>query len=204
MNLGEEEVVFHHQLGQALAQWAYVEGQIQRIVIQCVPLPSRPAVAAAYVSIESFYSKLRFCDNLVAATYGKAWPHIERWTAANKEATRLASKRNLLAHGIKHLYANNVVARRWTLVDQRPVDGKIPHLTGKCPPSGALGMIDIAKIRHEFHALTTDLLNVFELLGGRREPFPEGIEPATYRPTIRLLRNQIRAEVGLPPLPERR
>lgn len=205
MNVAEEEVLFNNAIGNALAQWAYAEGQIQRIVLQCVPPQSRQAVAAAYVSIESFFAKLRFCDNLVVGSYSKSATHLPRWSAAFRQADKLAVRRNKLVHGVKHPYLeNDVPGRRWAIVDQRPVDGQIPHMTGKKPPNGSLCLLDIESLREEFHALTRELCNVFELLGSGREPFPAGHAPANGRPTIRIARNQIRGALGLPLLPVRR
>lgn len=204
MNAAEEEVLFHNALGNALAQWAYAEGQIQRIVLQCVPPVSRTATAAAYVSIESFYSKLRFCDSLVVATYGKAHPSFPRWASVHEKAYRLSGKRNQLAHGLKQLYIDNTIGRRWALVDQRPIDGQLPNLAGKKPPGGSLCLLEIAELKTEFHMLTQEFCNLYELLGGGPAPFPEGGAPTDGRWTIRALRNQIRGALGLPLLPPRK
>lgn len=201
MNASEEEVVFHNQIGQALSQWAYIEGQLQRIVLECVQPPSRPVLAAAYLSIESFYGKLRFCDNLVVAAFFQIPAHIQQWKASFEKADRLASKRNQIAHGYKGLYIHNEIGRRWALVDQRPVDGRIPHLNGLKPPNGSLCMVDIALITEEFRLLTRQLCEVYELLAGSGVTLPE--TPADDRPTIRILRNQIRAALALPRLPSR-
>lgn len=204
MNAAEEEILFHNALGNALSQWAYAEGQLQRIVLQCVPPASRSAVAAAYISIDSFYAKLRFCDNLVVGSYGATNPHLSRWAAVKEKAHRLSAKRNLLAHGSKALYINNTVGRRWALVDQRPVDGQIPDSTGEKPPSSALCLLDLAELKPEFHQLTDELCNVFELLRCGRAPFPEGGAPRDGPMTIPSLRARLRAALGLPPPPSRK
>lgn len=195
MNLAEEEVVFYQQIGRALSQWAYVESQLERIVMQAVPISSQHAVGAAYGSIETFFGKIRFCNTLVLATYGDC-PHVGRWERAHEAAQSLAKKRNSIAHGLKHVYVNATVGRRYALVDVRPTGGSKPHVYGEKPPSGALCLSDIAMIAEDFHAITTDLCNVHELLGGRREPFPDAGARTATRPTLRDLRNQVRRAVG--------
>jgi hypothetical protein len=67
MNHPEERLLLNSELGKAIAQWGYVEGQLLRVVQRCTPGEGE-AVSAAYLSIENFRSKLAFCDTLVSAT----------------------------------------------------------------------------------------------------------------------------------------
>lgn len=203
MNISEEDIVFHCEVSKSLEQWVYVEGQLERITLLCIPGPSRPSVGAAYASIETFYAKLRFCDNLVLSTF-RGSLHIERWQAAFESAVRLVGARNKIAHGLRCLYSSNTIGRRFAIVDIRPSDGRMPHTTGAKPPSGSLCVLDLARITHEFHVLTTDLCNVHDLFDVGREPFPKRVSQVESQPTIRSVRNQMRAALGLPLLPSRK
>ncbi|GAA5162113.1 hypothetical protein [Viridibacterium curvum] len=203
MNATEETVVFKHELGYAIAQWGYVEGQLLRIVLECVAIPERPAFAITYHSIENFRSKLNVCDNLVTHKFSKS-PAFQKWRSAKDRTSQMAAKRNKIAHGWHRLYINNAAGRRWAIVPLHHADGELLHADGEKPPSGAICLRDLAIFHLEFHALTTQLCNVHEMLCGRPAPFPESDEQPKSPPTLRQLTNQIRVELGFPQKPSRK
>ncbi len=202
MNASEEIVAFKHELGCAIAQWGYVEGQLLRIALECVSIPDRQALAISYHSVENFRSKLAMCDNLVAHRFGNS-EGFNKWRAAKKRTSDLAAKRNKIAHGWHKLYINNTIGRRWAIVPLHQVDGQLLHADGEKPPAGAICLRDLVAIRHEFHGLTTQLCNVYEALCKRPAPFQESQEQPANPPTLLQITNQIRAELGCPLKPSR-
>jgi hypothetical protein len=203
MNVAEETVAFKNELGCAIAQWGYVEGQLLRIALECVNIPDRQAMAISYHSVENFRSKLAMCDNLVAHRFAKS-AGFQKWDSAEKRTSKLASKRNKIAHGWHKLYINNTAGRRWAIVPLHQVDGQLLHADGEKPPDGAICLRDLVAIRLDFHGLTTQLCNVYEVLCGRPAPFPESQEQPENLPTLRQITNQIRAELGCPLKPSRK
>lgn len=203
MNAAEETVAFKHELGCAIAQWGYVEGQLLRVALECVAIPDRTALAISYHSVENFRSKLTVCDNLVTHRFGKS-AVLPKWRAAKDRTAQLAAKRNKIAHGWHKLYINNTAGRRWAIVPLHHADGELLHADGEKPPTGAICLRDLAAIRLEFHDLTTQLCNVYELLCGRRAPFSESEEQPTSPPSLLQIANQIRAELGFPQKPSRK
>jgi hypothetical protein len=203
MNTAEEIVAFKHELGCAIAQWGYVEGQLLRIALECVAIPDRSALAISYHSIENFRSKLTVCDNLVLHKFSGS-PNLSKWLIAKKRTTTLSSSRNKIAHGWHKLYSNNTPGRRWAVIPLHHENGELFNIDGVKPPPGAICLRDLAAIRLEFHGLTTQLCNVYELLCGRPAPFPESHEQSVSPPSLRQIANQIRAELGFPPKPSRK
>lgn len=194
----DENIAFHCELGLAIAQWSHVERQLIGIALDCIhDHKDKSAFAISYHSIENFRSKLSVCDNLVVHTHKKS-RHLQAWKDARAQTAGLSAKRNKIAHGWHKVYLGNTAGRRWALVPIHFSDGELYNLQGEKPPPGALCLRDIASIRMEFHALTTRLCNVRELLAGRRAPFPASFEQAENPPTIHTIRNLIRVALGWP------
>jgi hypothetical protein len=74
--------------------------------LECVNIADRQAMAISYHSIENFRSKLAMCGNLVSHKFGKS-DGFQKWVVAEQRTTKLASKRNKIAHGWHKLYINN-------------------------------------------------------------------------------------------------
>jgi hypothetical protein len=209
----EEEVLFFHQIGTALSQWAYAENQMARLVSLCVPNhQDRSTLAIGFLSVENFRSKLTFCDNLLAHKFASS-PHLDYWKTIADRLQKASVKRNKVAHHMSVFYAEGDIGRRFALVpwldaELRPASTTptTPERGGPAkPPSDAVCMRDLASFTHEFHQLTTALANLYELLSGRRGPFPGSPEPGGGPPpSIRSLRNPIRGALGLPYLPSRK
>jgi len=199
MNHAEERLLLNSELGKAIAQWGYVEGQLLQVVKRCTH-GEGDAVAVAYLSIENFRSKLAFCDNLVTAKAArKQW--IPYWELVRGRCTSLSSKRNQLAHGWHALYVHGPSGKRYGITPTLYSDGKLVHRDGLKPPAGTLFLRDVVGHRMDFHALTQQVCNVHEFLCGRRRPFPEADAPIDRPPTIRMLENRMRLELGRRPRP---
>jgi hypothetical protein len=202
MNYAEEELLLNFELGKAIAQWGYVEGHLLNVVKQC-SLQNGNAVAAAYLSIENFRSKLAFCDNLVKSIFQKKYA-LEYWARVHDRCSSLSSRRNQLAHGWHALYVHGPSGKRFGITPVLAVDGQLVHREGIEPPTGTLFLRDIVRCRMEFDALTRQVCNVHQLLCGRRKPFPEADEPLQgAAPTIRQLENNLRVRLGRKPRPSR-
>jgi hypothetical protein len=202
MNASEEIVTFQYELGRAIAHWGYVEFHVLQTALMCVSVPDRQALAIGYLSVENFRSKVALCDNLVRHRFGKS-QHLEKWLTARELIDECAGKRNKIAHGWQKLYVHNVSGRRWAICPIQHNNGQLLNLDGKKPPTGAVCLRDLVRIRLEFHALTARLVNVRELLCRNRTLFPESDEQPKGPPTIQHINAQIRAEFGLPYLSSR-
>lgn len=196
MNINEEIFAFRHELGLAIAQWGYVEGQLLRIAVGCVGQSDREALAISYHSIENFRSKLTMCHNLVMHRFGKS-PHFEHWCEAKDRTESLASRRNKIAHGWQRLYVHAAAGRRWAIIPLHHENGNLIHVDGEKAPNGSICLRDLVSIRMEFHALTTELCNLYEIFRGRSAPFPKRVEDGTRLPTIHSIRNRMYAELGV-------
>lgn len=197
MKINEELFSFKYELGNAIAHWGYVEYHVLQIALLCVSAADRQALAIGYHSVENFRSKVALCDNLVRHRFGKS-PHFAKWLTARKLIDVSAGNRNKIAHGWQKLYVHNVAGRRWAICPIHHSNGQLLNLDGKKPPTGAVCLRELIKIRLEFHALTARLVNVRELFSRNRTIFPESHEQASSPPTIRHIGAQIRAELGLP------
>lgn len=197
VSASEEMVAFNYELGLAIAQWGYVEAHLLRIATECVSAPDRSALAITYHSVANFRSKLSVCDNLVLHKYGKT-EYIEKWRSALRRTSNLSVSRNTIAHGWHKLYINNKEGRRWAIVPIHQENGELINIDGEMPPPGAICLRDLVGIRLKFHSLTKQLCNVYEVLHGNQEPFPESHEPSESPPTLLQIINRIRAELGFP------
>jgi len=201
MNYAEERLLLNSELGKAIAQWGFVEGQLLRLVEYCTRLNGE-AVPAAYLSIENFRSKLAFCSNLVSAAVPSGQVQ-SYWNKVKQRTADLAPKRNQLAHGWHVLYVHGSSGKRFGIVPTLQANGKVVHRNGIKPPPGTLFLRDVVTCRMAFHALTAQVCNVYELLCGRPMPFPEADGPAERAPSVRTLENRLRAELGRKPRPSK-
>ena len=197
MKLHEELFAFKYELGDAIAQWGYVERHKLNIALSCVSHADRNALAISYHSIENFRSKLAVCDNLVTHKF-KTSKHFEQWVSCRDRIGKAASKRNKIAHGWHKFYPHNTAGRRWAIIPIHHADGDLFHIDGAKPPKEAICLRGLVAIRLEFHALTTQVCNVYELLRGHRAPFPKSLEQAENPPTIQNIANRIHAALGHP------
>jgi hypothetical protein len=203
MKLNEELLYFKYELGETIAQWGYVEYHVLNIALLCVGHADREALAIGYHSVENFRSKVMMCDGLVRHRFGKS-AHLQKWIPARMQLDKSSANRNKVAHGWHKLYPHNVAGRRLAIIPLHHKNGSLLHADGPKPPMGAICLRDLFGIRLEFHALTTRVANVYELLNRNRAPFPESLEQPKDPPTIRHIADQIRAELGLQFAPSRR
>ena len=199
MNYAEERILFNSELGKAIAQWGHVEGQLLRLVKRCTR-QSGNCVAEAYLSIENFRSKLSFCDQLMTGE-PREKAILQYWAKIHTNCSSLARKRNQLAHGWHALYLHQPVGKRFGIAPVIGRDGRLVHRDGEKAPQGTIYLRDIVHQKQEFRALTGQLCNVGELLDGNPKPYPEDDNPVLQAPTIRMLENRLRVELGRKPRP---
>lgn len=195
MNASEEQVLFFHWIGRALQQWAAVEGKLEAVASACVHAQDSASIAAGFNAIENFRSKLSFCSKLVENS-GKDEQLVLRWDALQTKCSTLSTKRNKIAHGRHKYFFHETPGRRYALVEPNAPIGD-----GTKPPSGSLCVRNIVEAREEFFVLTRSLANYLEALHGRPEPLQELTGPQPSPPSLRSLRDQIRAELGVLPRP---
>jgi hypothetical protein len=212
MNIGEEEVLFYHEIGLTLSQWAYAENQLLQVLCVCLSKVSeRKMLAASFLSIENFRSKLAFCDSMISVKFSDS-PHLAYWNQLSKKLHAASAKRNKIAHHMSVMYVEGDIGRRFALIpwldgDRSPATPQpsAPANGGKLkPPTDSLCLREIAGIRLEFYELTKALANLCQLLAMHVEPFPGSPEPINDLPSIQSLRNQMRAALGVPLAPSRK
>jgi hypothetical protein len=196
MKPNEEIIACQYELGSAIAQWGHVELQSLRAVMECAPPADRSALAIGYHSIENFRSKLQYCDNLIQHKFKKS-AHLAEWKACKERVSAASTKRNKIAHGWHHLYFHNTPGRRWAIIPVRLVEGELLHMDGDKPPPGALCLRDLAAIHREFHALTTQLANVVELLRRGRYVFSSEQMSPKATPTLAQILKALMFELGV-------
>ena len=205
MNAAEEEIAFSYYMGKAVSQWAYVETQLQRLCTACVAVPDRRTVAAGFLAIENFRSKLAYADTMLKATFAQP-PHIAVWTDLHKRLKTLSFRRNQIVHRVATFYPDGAPGRRfallpWTMKDEpeQTKKAKVPKpKKPPRPPSSAMCVLALDEARNEFHALTTALAKFFEVLLDRPEPFARVLTLPTGQTTLRKAVQPIRKAFRLP------
>jgi hypothetical protein len=119
MHIVEEKLLFFHAVGEALAQWAYVENQLWLMTSLAFPLPQRAAVFDGLMAIESFRGRLNICDKYIRRAFSDA-DYLARWSKTKEVLERLSQKRNGIAHRVPVLYAGAKEGRRYALEDWNP------------------------------------------------------------------------------------
>lgn len=195
MKLAEEQVAFFHTIGVTLAQWAFMEANLQRVGSLCVPASHRRTVISGIASIENFRARVNFCDELMQASFASN-PHIGEWQDIRSRLDKGAVLRNRLAHNVPVMYPDGEVGRRLALEPW----GHEPTSNGTRPSTKALCLRNIASLNQRFHGLTADLASLQLLLMGGRPLPPEFHVPTDNPPSIRSIRDRIRGALGLPPL----
>jgi hypothetical protein len=194
MNHAEEKVAFFHAVGEAMAQWAYVEYQLWQLAALAFPVPQRRSVIVAFNSIENFRSRLAVCDKYLEQAFG-AEDHFEIWKAIKLKLQKLSTKRNKIAHRVPVLYVNAQQGRRFALEDWSPdvMNG------GDRPSTEAMCVQQIAHARREFHQLTIDLASYNSVLTrGQKLPPAFNID-VERQPLLREIKAQLNWSLGLPP-----
>jgi hypothetical protein len=195
MTADDEQAGFFWLLGKAIAQWGYVEGQLLRVAVECFHPQDRSAFAVAYHSIDNFRSKLKVADNVVQHAFSSS-PHFDKWTKCEDRLRRLAERRNAIAHGWHEFYFHAKSGQRWAIIPLHQKDGQLIHSAGLNPPEGSICIQELAYIHEQFYGMTVQLCNAYELLVGRKAPFPESGERVKSPPTIRTIERRIREAFG--------
>lgn len=204
MTVSEEEIVFFAEVGWALRQWAAVEGQLRSLVAMSLRPTDGLAVSAAFMSIENFRSKLKFCDSLIRCVYRDS-PHILAWSNLFKLLEKRSAVRNSIAHGRHVLHAEGAAGRRWAIVEWSEPE-PIKTMPGKSPTlaSGAICLANVVTARMHFRRLTGELASFQSQLRGRPALPPEFLGPEADAPDLQSSRSQIRRALGMPLRPSRR
>lgn len=192
MNSAEERAIFYYCLGRALEQWAHAESCLEAIATACVSAGDRKAIEAGFNSIENFRSKLSFCDSLVCASVSDPGL-LGRWAGLYARCSSLSATRNKLAHNRHRVFVSAPAGRRYALVSAKL------GWSGSSPPHGSICVRDIESARADFMRLTDDLVNMFDALLGQPETYSASRAPPGRPPSLRELRAQIRAELGVQP-----
>lgn len=196
-----ERLAFHDALGRAITQWAGLERQLSDIVLACLPDANRKTILRGYYSIENFRSKLKFIDSLMQTKFAKD-RMLDEWASVMGRVASASQRRNSLAHQGVTIDTEAKAGKRysirpWVIKEaKRPAKQKSPD---KKPPDGTLFLRDIIQARLEFHALMCVTANFAARLTGQVEPFPKSAELPASPPTIRNIKDQIHAILGLQP-----
>jgi hypothetical protein len=198
MSIGEEEICFFFELGNAMAAWAFVEGTLRELVLLCTePGPdglTHKALAVGFVSIETFRAKLNFTEGLFKRRYPEHSASLEHLA---ERISQLSRKRNKLAHWSTQQYPENAPGRRFMLVPWM-FKKKRPNRPPKrpSPPDGSLSLREIRRLRLEFICAAISIQNFCDRAEGRPERHERHREQAGEPPPIAKFRTQIRAELA--------
>jgi len=171
----QEHLLFYHELGKALSQWAYVELDLRHLVTACAPIDSRQLVAVGYFSIENFRSKLSYCDSIITEAMHRS-PAFPKWAPLSERVKSASMRRNRLAHWTVMFYPKAKVGRRYALVDwsksafSAPSKQDLDRNTSG-PSSSSICLHQIIESRHEFESLTPALSNLRAAFLGDLEPW---------------------------------
>lgn len=177
MTTEQEHLLFLHELGRSLSQWAYVELDLRHLVTACVPMEARQLVAVGYFSIENFRSKLAYCDSIIIESQHRS-PTVARWQAMSERIRSASTRRNRLAHWTMMLFPRAKIGRRYALVEwSRNVfsapSKQEPDRNTSGPPSSALCLRQVLEARYEFESLTPTLSNLRAAFLGEPEPWSD-------------------------------
>ena len=183
----QEQVLFYHELGKALSQWAYVELDLRHLVTACVPMDARQLVAVGYFSIENFRSKLAYCDSIIVESMHRSTA-FKRWAAVSERVKSASIRRNRLAHWTVMFYPRAKTGRRYALVDWprnafSAPSKQDPDRNASGPSSSSICLHQILEARYDFESLTPTLSNLRTAFLGEREPWSDSdCTPATPLP----------------------
>jgi hypothetical protein len=158
MHIVEEQLLFFHAIGEALAQWAYVENQLWLLASSTFPLQQRRQVVEGLMAVESFRAKLNVCDRYIRHSTNEEG-FLTRWAKAKESLERLSQKRNKVAHRVPVLYSAAKEGRRYALEAWNPSVLQ----PGEHPTTEALCLQQLELLRREFHQLTSDLASLNRL-----------------------------------------
>jgi hypothetical protein len=204
----EEEVAFYFELGYATTQWAQIESGLGIALAHSVEPREGYALYVSFFSIENFRSKLQFAESMLLERY-RGNPQLEQWAKLHVLLQACATKRNKLVHRQVTYYSASPAWRRFALVPwprselNEPAANKSRRRQEK-PPSDALCLMDIQKIRLDFFAAHCAVVNFSARLRGVAEPIPKSLEQPMAPMPIRILRARIHEALGHPLPPSRR
>lgn len=201
MNLDQEMVAFHYQLGAAIAQWASIELVFAHILVSGFKHENlqRESLAIGFLAIEGFRTKLIFMNNAVTRKLAGS-PHTPEWSKLVDRAKNLSQSRNKLAHWSIGKFPQAPAGQRVVLMPWITTKGQ----SADRPPKGSLTTRDIGKLGNEFLAFAVKLENFLGRLCGQPEPHAKSDEQASSQPTTQSLVRQIRGVVAPPQKPSRR
>jgi hypothetical protein len=203
MTPGEEHTAFYHAIGMAITQWAAVEHSLYDVLSACFEDQQSASVGVAFFSVENFRSKLQIVDNVIALRF-KDVPHFSDWIELHRRIESAAGDRNALAHQWVLIYPNEKPGHRYSLRPWLPkLRKKAPKRQQKFPP-GSLFVRDIALLVGRFSTISNALMNFAARLRGRQEHFPKSAEQEPHPMTLRELKHQTYAILGVPPRSSRK
>lgn len=201
MDINEEHLAFYYGIGLAITQWAHVEFALGRVVVACFGDNEEHLPGIGFLSIESFHSKLKYTDSIIAA-HTRSKTKRADWIALMERARALATKRNYLAHRWVLTSIEEKAGRRVMLLPSRPKSSQQAAAARQKYP-GAIYVRDVAQYRLEFSALMVSLENFANRLAGQKARFPKSQEQPSRPPTIAQIHREIYAYARHPPKPSR-
>ena len=145
MNIDEERIAFHYNIGQSITQWSFVEFQLSLLVGSCFGESRFMTAMKAFYSIENFKSKLQYTEAALRESrlqdFGE--PH---WKSLRRKLEKASFKRNKLAHGRELEDRSQRPGRRLMLLPRF-----LPEKKGGSDYSGAVYVRDIAGFRKTFY-----------------------------------------------------
>lgn len=180
ISASEEGIWFYYQLGRAITSWAHVEQALCWVGCCSFVEDDQTQFIVSFFSIENFRSKLQVVDRLIAHKFKQ---HVDSWEPIKDDLVGLSKIRNQLAHYPVMNYGNNTPGQRIALLPRFGQPSKFKQTLPK-PPSGALGIRDIAHAERRFTALMFKLEAFKHTLLGTVSIFPAAAAEAKNVPRL--------------------
>lgn len=176
----EEQFNVHIAIGTAITQWAHLESSLAETFFISLKSRRRGAVLAAFFAVENFRSKLAMVDAAVKASV-RTKKEFAAWKAISRRITKVATKRNHLAHYQILIELGNAAGSR-VLVRPNIFDPFGAPRKGTFPEIG-YRLVDMQNIQRDISAVRTTLENFNSRLSGRPELPDTFLESAAHKAT---------------------
>ncbi len=197
ITIGEEGAAFYYLIGQAITRWSFVEDGLFDVAAQSFGAKDRSALAAGYMAIENFRSKLAFADQTFAFA-----PHFtefaDEWGSLQQYIQERAVSRNKLAHSTTMIFMRADEGRRYAVLPGKPTTRLKKPSRGN-PPAGALCVREIDFISQQIGLAGVRLLSLGLRLREMEDPYADHAQRDPSHRSLEQIASIMRFSIGDPP-----
>lgn len=202
ISINQEQIVFYHELGRAITQWAHVERALCEISTICLvrdyaklTSPQYADLYTVFFAIENFRAKTAFAD----AAFGRRQDfagNAAEWKLIMASMKKRARLRGTLAHNVATAMPHAPEGRRFCIAPRQIHLEKTPKY-----PEGSLFLQDITRAQLRFFALSMRLENFQCSLLGRPKLHEASVEQPRDPPTLEHIVGRTLATLSRSPEP---